>query len=414
MNESNREWPLVPLWKLLKESRISGTTGAEARKITVKLYGKGAVPKVDRQGGSTQTKYYVRRAGQLIYGKLDFLNGAFAIIPQSLDGYESTQDLPAFDISPEADSRWLIRFLTQESFYKLFQGNAIGSRKARRVNPDEFLQTEVRLPPKQIQEKFAQIFDDVDKTINAGHGLLKQLQVLKRAAMHELLTCGIPGRHEAFQDTELGKIPVGWEIEPLRAVGSWGGGGTPSKARTEYWTTDGLPWVSPKDMRGPEVTNAEDHITMQAVRESSTNVYPEGTILLVARSGILRNTLPIAITRREVAINQDLKAILPGQHVSADFLYQILEYHAPRILKACVKAGTTVESLQTAALHDYRVILPPLKEQSEIVEILKSFDERIRVEQTRGRQLSKVKEALTQQLLTGQLRAPELEEVAGT
>ncbi len=72
------------LGDILQESRIPGSDGATARKITVKLYGCGVVPKNDGRRGSAATKYYRRRAGQVIYSKLDFLNGAFGIIPPKL------------------------------------------------------------------------------------------------------------------------------------------------------------------------------------------------------------------------------------------------------------------------------------------------------------------------------------------
>ena len=81
------------------ESRIKGSNGKEARKITVKLWGKGVFEKTNKRVGSENTKYYKRKSGQFLYSKLDFLNCAFGIIPLDLDGLESTVDLPCFDIS---------------------------------------------------------------------------------------------------------------------------------------------------------------------------------------------------------------------------------------------------------------------------------------------------------------------------
>ena len=80
----------VPFRSILTESRYLGTHGAEVRKITFKLYGEGAVAKDQKRVGSGGIAYYHRRADQLIYSKLDFLNGAFALVPAELDGFEST------------------------------------------------------------------------------------------------------------------------------------------------------------------------------------------------------------------------------------------------------------------------------------------------------------------------------------
>ena len=90
-------WRPTRFRDFLNESRLAGTSGGVAQKLTVRLYGKGVVAKANDRGGSAATKYFKRREGQLIFSKLDFLNGAFGLVPPELDGYESTLDLPCFD-----------------------------------------------------------------------------------------------------------------------------------------------------------------------------------------------------------------------------------------------------------------------------------------------------------------------------
>ena len=82
------------------------------------------------------------------------------------------------------------------------------------------------------------------------------------------------------------------------------GGGTPSKSNPDFYTGT-IPWVSPKDMKSWIISDSEDHITEQAVASSATRLLPPSTILIVNRSGILKRTVPIGITTRAVAINQD-------------------------------------------------------------------------------------------------------------
>lgn len=89
------DWEEKVIGDVMTESRIKGSSGDTAKKLTVKIWGKGVIPKKDDSKGSENTQYYKRKAGQFIYGKLDFLNCAFAIIPDELDGYESTLDLRA-------------------------------------------------------------------------------------------------------------------------------------------------------------------------------------------------------------------------------------------------------------------------------------------------------------------------------
>src|SRR6185295_15732724 len=95
-------------------------------------------------------------------------------------------------------------------------------------------------------------------------------------------------------------IPRSWAMTALANLGSITGGGTPNTSDQRYWTGGTIPWVSPKDMKCLEITDAQDHITPLALKETSTRLVPPGTVLIVIRSGILRHTLPVGIAMRDV------------------------------------------------------------------------------------------------------------------
>jgi type I restriction enzyme, S subunit len=182
------EWEEVEIGDLLIESRISGSTGAKARKLTVKLYGKGVIPKAEPKQGSENTAYYVRKAGQFIYSKLDFLNGAFGVIPNHLDGYETTLDLPAFDISPLVEASYLLNYVSREEFYKGFLSGARGGRKAKRIQPAEFLSASIPLPTMQEQSKMAAMITLLENYEEAVSSSYKAISKQKRGLMQQLLT----------------------------------------------------------------------------------------------------------------------------------------------------------------------------------------------------------------------------------
>lgn len=172
----------------LTESREPGTDGATARKISVKLYGRGAVEKKEVRGGSANTRYYKRRSGQVIYSKLDFLNGAFAVIQKELDGFESTLDLPAFNVSELANPRWVIEYLTRRAYYEQQGHLARGQRKARRVSPEDFLGAPIKLPARTVQDEIVAILSEADREIALELRLAKRLREQKRGLMQKLLT----------------------------------------------------------------------------------------------------------------------------------------------------------------------------------------------------------------------------------
>lgn len=152
-------------------------------------------------------------------------------------------------------------------------------------------------------------------------------------------------------------------------MGRFYGGGTPSKENLGFWDGN-IPWVSPKDMKSLEISDAEDHITHEAVGQSATRVVPAGSLLIVVRSGILQRTIPVGINSRPVALNQDLKAFVPGRDVESRFLmfYVLGEEH--RLLSEWRREGATVESLDMELVQDSVVCIPPVAKQRGIAAYL--------------------------------------------
>jgi type I restriction enzyme S subunit len=153
----------------------------------------------------------------------------------------------------------------------------------------------------------------------------------------------------------------------LRDIGQWSGGNTPSKANPAYWTDGTVPWVSPKDMKVDEIASSEDRITTKALDDGRVSLLPEGSILVVTRSGILAHTLPVAVTKMPVTINQDLKALTPKAGISPKYVALAVKSASQRILKACSKHGTTVASVDTNALLDFEIPVVDLAQQHAIV-----------------------------------------------
>jgi type I restriction enzyme, S subunit len=105
-----------------------------------------------------------------------------------LDGFESTLDLPAFDVEESIDGRWLLYFVCREAFHKTQLSLAAGGRKAKRVNPREFLGIQLPVPPLEEQRRIVGVRETCDREIEL---LQKQLDALKkqeRGLMQKLLT----------------------------------------------------------------------------------------------------------------------------------------------------------------------------------------------------------------------------------
>ncbi len=165
------------------------------------------------------------------------------------------------------------------------------------------------------------------------------------------------------------EIPDNWVWCRLGDVGKITGGGTPSMANEEYWNGN-IPWVSPKDMWTEFVTDTEMKVTPKGINESSTNLIPVGSLLIVGRSGILKRKLPVAINSVECTVNQDMKVIIPHLIEMNRFLQFMFWGLESIILKEYVKFGMTVHSLKYDEFSQMPIPLPPLSEQIRIVQKL--------------------------------------------
>jgi len=157
-----------------------------------------------------------------------------------------------------------------------------------------------------------------------------------------------------------------WRIVPLSEVGTLSGGMTPSKSRSDFWEGE-IPWLSPKDIKADELFGSELKITPAGAEATGLQIYPTGCLFIVARSGILKRTLPVGINRVPATANQDMKVLRPFVPEMDRYLQIMFRGMTDYILAELVKTGTTVQSLKYQEFAEQPVPIPPLAEQHRIV-----------------------------------------------
>jgi type I restriction enzyme, S subunit len=154
-------------------------------------------------------------------------------------------------------------------------------------------------------------------------------------------------------------------------------GGTPSKSNPAYWGGS-IPWVSAKDMKSFLIEDTEDHITEVGL-ENGTRLAPAGATLVLARGMTLLNDVPICVSNRNVAFNQDIKALVPRDGVDAKYLTYAVLSVKPQLLSAVDLAGHGTGRLPTDIFKSVRFRLPADTEQRAIAHILGTLDDKIEV-----------------------------------
>lgn len=182
------------------------------------------------------------------------------------------------------------------------------------------------------------------------------------------------GRGKARQISQSGnsndgismELPSGWKSVTFPDLCEIGGGATPSKGKAAYWN-GAIPWVSPKDMKVDFISDAQDHISELALAETRLPLVPPHSLLIVVRGMILAHSFPVATTKIEVTINQDMKSLTPFKTALLPYLVLVCRGLKYEILALVERSTHGTCKLQSERLFAFRFGLPPLAEQTRIV-----------------------------------------------
>jgi len=167
-------------------------------------------------------------------------------------------------------------------------------------------------------------------------------------------------------------------------------GGTPAKAKPEYWEGGTIPWATAKDIastNGRFVYGTENRITRQGLANSAAKLLPSGTIVITARGTVGA----IARLGREMTFNQTCYGLVPREdYVSEDYLYYALK--ATLAEMRALAYGTVFETITKKSFDSWYIPLPPLPEQRAIARILGTLDDKIEL----NRRMNETLEAMAQ------------------
>lgn len=393
----DRHWLPVKISELIRESRIKGSNGSNARKLTIRLYGRGIVASSDR-GGSEATNYYIRKAGQFAYSKLDCLNGAFGIIPPHLDGYETTLDLPTFDFVGEVDPSWFLKTVARPSFYGRFKFAAIGSRKANRVPTEEFLATRLSLPPLAEQRAIAEVLGAVETSIAKAEALCTQLYTATETLTEALLQGIDPRTGDQNSDgwrpsnlaTEMASIQVGIVVKPA----------------SYYVDADGVPALRSLNVRPNRLFMSDlIQISQDGHKLNAKSALRAGDVVTV-RTGEPGKTavVPAGIDEMNCI---DVIFSRPGSGLRGEYVSFFMNSRIAKRQIAVLQGGLAQQHLNVGEMKRIKIFVPPLNYQDKAVDLLNEAWMRIEVEEATLEQIKSLRAALAQELLSGRIRLPE-------
>lgn len=213
-------WQTVKLGFLITESRILCENPNPNKRIRVKLNVAGVEKRPLENEIEGATKQFVRKAGQFIYGKQNFHKGAFGIIPKELDGFETSADIPSFDISDDCYAEWIFYYFKIGNRFKELEKIARGVG-SKRIHPEQISDIEIPLPDKEEQKELLRRFNKIESQnkqitteLNQQLALVKEL---RQAYLREAMQGKLVPQDSADEPAEILLAKIKAEKEKLVA-----------------------------------------------------------------------------------------------------------------------------------------------------------------------------------------------------
>ncbi len=165
------------------------------------------------------------------------------------------------------------------------------------------------------------------------------------------------------------QFPKGWKEVELGEVCEISAGGTPRRDKNEYWKEGTISWLKISDMKEKYISETEEMITKEGLNNSSAKLFPTGTLVY----SIFATLGAIGILGKESSTNQAIAGIIPKKNfILIEYLYYCLISQKREILSK--KSHATQDNLNLTVLRSFKIPLPPLSIQKQIVSILEKAE----------------------------------------
>ena len=354
--------------------------GASDMELLSVTMNDGVMPRSEIEGkdnsSEDKSNYKVVLTGDMVYNSMRMWQGANGISP--CDGIVSpayTVLMPKIPIS----NGYFAAFFKSPNLINEFRKNSQGmTSDTWNLKYPQLETIKVCIPALSEQNRVADMLRTLERRIAKQAQLVDNLKKYKRGLLNQIFSA----------------ISKGSQRRKLRELVHVSGGKTPSMSNSLYWNGD-IVWISSKDMKSSRISGSELKITNLALNEMT--LYHPGTLLLVARSGILKHSLPLAILEVDATINQDIKA-LQVHGCNAFYLYYAILSQEDNIIRTLVKTGTTVQSLMMDSFLNIEIPTPNIDQQQSIIDKLAKLEKYVDVQGKELSLLSQMRNGLLQQL----------------
>ena len=285
-----------------------------------------------------------------------------------------------------ADNKWLMWMINSPEFRHRIEPFLSGTTR-KRISRKNLEKLSLKIPSLEEQKRIAEILDKADAIRRKRFEAIALTEELLRSLFLDM-----------FGDPVTN--PKGWETKPLGEIATFLGGGTPSRKQPHFYEGN-ICWASSKDMNVDVLVDTEEHITQEAINNSSTKLVDIGVLLIVVKSKILMRRLPVARTEVPTCFNQDIKAIVPHDISITRYLHRHLKLGQETLLRQA--RGVNTEGLTLDHLRNYKVMTPSIDQIHKFIELEKSLERSLFTNQASDMESQNLFNSLLQKAFRGEL-----------
>lgn len=269
-----------------------------------------------------------------------------------------------------------------------------------------FKEVLVPVPKIEVQNKIMDILHSLDDKIEVNRRKNNNLEQQAQALFKSWFVDFEPFKNLPFEESELGMIPQGWRVGMLSEIGEIVGGSTPSKSKPEYYTENGIAWLTPKDLsvsKNMFTSKGDIDITEEGYKSCSAKLMPKGSVLFSSRAPIGY----ITIAKNEICTNQGFKSVIPGLAGTA-FIYYFLKSATQEIENKAT--GSTFKEASGALMKSINLVIPPQGVFDDFEKKMYPFLNRIEALEEESRRLAELRDTLLPRLMSGELSVNDIKE----
>lgn len=352
---------------------------------------------------------HVLRYGDIVFGRKGAVE-RHAYIAQHSEGWLQGSDCLRLRLT---STRVLPRFasycLLTDRHKTWMQNQCSHGATMASLNQDIISRIELPVPPIQHQRNVVAVLSAYDELIENSRRRIRLLEEMAQRIYREwLVDFRYPGHADVpLVGSELGPIPEGWRVCRLAEICRlMRAGGTPSRAKPEYWDDGTVDWYKTNELRDGWLFGSGEKVTQLALAEGKTRLYPAGTVLMaiygsptVGRFGLL--TSPATCNQAALAMQTD-EAIVP--QTLLPFLLKQLRDHFNSIAQ-----GAAQQNISKEKAAETKIVVPDFRVAREAADHVEPLMQTTRALSESVRKLQSARDLLLPRFVAGDINVDNLD-----